>query len=63
MTKEQKCQYIKQLVPVAEKVGSTVKVVRYIPQEQERLDKHKQLKQRSLEQRKQRQSEIKDNRD
>jgi hypothetical protein len=63
MTKEQLCQYIEQLVPVAEKAGNTVKVVRYIQQEQARLDKHKQLKQASLERRKQRQSEVKVNRD
>ena len=49
-----KCLYTKQLVRVEEKVGNTVHTVRYIQQEHRRLDKHKQLKQARLEQRKKR---------
>jgi hypothetical protein len=61
--KNNSCQYTEQLVRVVVKGGSTEPQVRYIQQDQARLDKHRQLKQRSLEQRKQRQSEVKDNRD
>jgi hypothetical protein len=54
------CPYIEQQVRVVVKDGNTAPQVRYIPQDQARLDKHKQLKQVSLQKRKQRQSEIKD---
>jgi hypothetical protein len=56
--KEQLCLYNEQQVLVVEKGGSMAPQVRYILQDQARLNKHRQLKQASLERRKQR-SEIK----
>jgi hypothetical protein len=57
------CPYTEQLVRVVEKAGSMEIRERYIQQDSKRLNKHKQLKQASLLRRKQRQSEVKDNRD
>lgn len=48
------------LIPVLEKLGNTLKVVRYIQQDQTQLNKHKQLKQNSLDQRKQKNNLLSD---
>ena len=50
--KEQACQYIKQQVHVVEKVGNMVVRERYIQPANKQLLKHEQLKQASLEKRK-----------
>jgi len=50
--KEQTCQYIKPQVHVVVKVGNTVVAERYIQPEHRLFDKHRQLKQAKLEQRK-----------
>jgi hypothetical protein len=51
-----KCPSIEQQVLVVEKVGNTVKRVRYIQPDLRQLNRHRQLKLRSLEQRKPRQN-------
>jgi hypothetical protein len=57
--KETLCQLTERKVLVVEKAGSGVNRVRYILLDPKPLAKHEQLKQRSLERRKQKASEAK----